>query len=154
MRMTTGPANSPQSLLAIDFGLRRIGIATGVCLTRTATPLTTLPATYGEPEWKKLDLLINEWRPDLLVVGLPYNSDGSWSEMGTLAKNFAEKLRDRYSLPVELIDERFTSSEAGSLLKEQRRQGLRNKKLHKEDVDAVAAQLIAESWMNSAAGRS
>jgi putative holliday junction resolvase len=152
--MTTRPINAPRSLLAIDFGLRRIGIATAVCLTRTATPLTTLPAADGEPEWDKLDHLIKDWQPDLIVVGLPYNSDGSWSEMGTLARSFAEKLGDRYSLQVDLIDERFTSAEAGSLLKEQRRQGLRNKKLHKEDVDAVAAQLIAESWMNSAAGRS
>jgi putative Holliday junction resolvase len=151
--MTAGSTSSPRSLLAIDFGLRRIGIATGVCLTRTAAPLTTLPAANGEPEWAKLDLLINEWQPDLLVVGLPYNSDGSWSEMGTLARNFAEKLHDRYSLPIDLIDERFTSAEAGSLLKEQRRQGLRSKKLHKENVDAVAAQLIAESWMNNAAGQ-
>jgi len=146
--------SGPRSLLAIDYGLRRIGIATAVCLTRTASPLTTLPASNGEPEWDKLDRLIKDWQPDLIVVGLPYNSDGSWSEMGTLAKGFAEKLIDRYSLPVDLIDERFTSAEAGSLLKEQRRQGLRNKKLHKEDVDAVAAQLIAESWMNTAAGRS
>jgi putative holliday junction resolvase len=152
--MTSRPINAPRSLLAIDFGLRRIGIATAVCITRTATPLTTLPAANGEPEWDKLDRLIKDWQPDLIVVGLPYNSDGSWSEMGTLARNFANKLSGRYSLPVDLVDERFTSAEAGSLLKEQRRQGLRNKKLHKEDVDAVAAQLIAESWMSSAARRS
>jgi putative Holliday junction resolvase len=71
--------------------------------------------------------------------------------MGTLAQAFADKLRGRYDLPVELIDERYTSAEAGSRLKEQRRGGLRNKRLQKEDVDAMAAQLIAESWMNAAA---
>jgi putative Holliday junction resolvase len=152
--MTTATAGSPRSLLAIDFGLRRIGIATAVLITRTASPLTTLPAADGEPEWGKLDSLVKEWQPDLIVVGLPYNSDGSWSEMSSLAQDFAAKLQDRYKLPVDLIDERYTSAEAGSLLKEQRRQGIRNKKLHKEDVDALAAQLIAESWMNSAAQRS
>ena len=152
--MTTATAGSPRSLLAIDFGLRRIGIATAVLMTRTASPLTTLPAADGEPEWGKLDSLVKEWQPDLIVVGLPYNSDGSWSEMGSLAQDFAAKLQHRYKLPVDLIDERYTSAEAGSLLKEQRRQGIRNKKLHKEDVDALAAQLIAESWMNSAAQRS
>jgi putative holliday junction resolvase len=152
--MTTATAGSPRSLLAIDFGLRRIGIATAVLITRTASPLTTLPAADGEPEWGKLDSLVKEWQPDLIVVGLPYNSDGSWSEMGSLAQDFAAKLQHRYKLPVDLIDERYTSAEAGSLLKEQRRQGIRNKKLHKEDVDALAAQLIAESWMNSASQRS
>ncbi len=152
--MTNATAGSPRSLLAIDFGLRRIGIATAVLITRTASPLATLPAADGEPEWGKLDSLVKEWQPDLIVVGLPYNSDGSWSEMGTLAQDFAAKLQHRYKLPVDLIDERYTSAEAGSLLKEQRRQGIRNKKLHKEDVDALAAQLIAESWMNSAAQRS
>jgi putative holliday junction resolvase len=149
--MTTESAESPQSLMAIDYGLRRIGIATAVLITRTASPLTTLPAVNGEPEWGKLDKLIKEWQPDLIVVGLPYNSDGSWSEMGTLARDFAAKLQLRYKLPIDLIDERYTSAEAGSLLKDQRRQGIRNKKLHKEDVDALAARLIAESWMNNAA---
>jgi putative Holliday junction resolvase len=123
-------------------------------MTRTAAPLTTLPAIDGQPDWLKLDSLIKEWQPDLIVVGLPYNSDGSWSEMGTRAKQFAAELTQRYGLPSELIDERFTSAEAGSRLREQRRKGMRNKKLHKEDVDAMAAQLIAESWMNSAAGQS
>lgn len=152
--MTTATAGSPRSLLAMDFGLRRIGIATAVLITRTASPLTTLPASNGEPDWLKLDSLVKEWQPDLIVVGLPYNSDGSLSEMGSLAREFAAKLQHRYKLPVDLIDERYTSAEAGSLLKEQRRQGIRNKKLHKEDLDALAARLIAESWMNSAAQRS
>lgn len=152
--MKNDTAESPQSFLAIDFGLRRIGIATAILLTKSASPLTTLPASDGEPDWQKLDGLVKEWQPDLLVVGLPYNSDGSWSEMGTLAQAFATKLQGRYDLPVELIDERYTSAEAGSRLKEQRRGGLRNKRLQKEDVDAMAAQLIAESWMNAAAKRS
>lgn len=152
--MTASSADGPRSLLAIDYGLRRIGIATGICLTRMAAPLTTVSAVDGKPDWPRLDNLVNEWQPDLIVVGLPYNSDGSWSEMGTLAEQFAAELRTRYKRPVELIDERFTSAEAGSRLKEQRREGIRNKKLQKEDVDAMAAQLIAESWMNNAAGRS
>lgn len=152
--MTTATAGAPRSLMAIDYGLRRIGIATAVLMTRTASPLATLPATDGEPEWHKLDSLVKEWQPDLIVVGLPYNSDGSESEMGSRARDFAAKLQHRYKLPVDLIDERYTSAEAGSLLKERRRQGIRNKKLQKEDVDALAAQLIAESWMNSAAQRS
>jgi len=152
--MKNNPAESPRSFLAMDFGLRRIGVAIALLLTNSASPLTTVPASDGEPDWQKLDGLVKEWQPDLIVVGLPYNTDGSWSEMGTLAQAFAAKLRGRYDLPVELIDERYTSAEAGSRLKEQRRGGLRNKRLQKEDVDAMAAQLIAESWMNAGAKRS
>ena len=87
--MTPATAGAPRSLMAIDYGLRRIGIATAVLMTRTASPLTTLPAADGEPEWHKLDGLVKEWQPDLIVVGLPYNSDGSESEMGSRARDFA-----------------------------------------------------------------
>ncbi|MCP4001614.1 MAG: Holliday junction resolvase RuvX [Gammaproteobacteria bacterium] len=138
-----------QSLIAIDYGLRRIGIATGACLTGISTPLTTLSATQGTPDWAVLDKVIQEWQPDLLVLGLPYNKDGSESDMTTAVKLFADKLQSHYTLPVEFIDERYTSVEAEAILKEQRRTGIRTKKLKKEDVDAKAAQIIAESWMRT-----
>jgi putative Holliday junction resolvase len=141
------PDKSYRSLIAVDYGLRRIGVATGVCLTGTSTPLTTISATQGTPDWAALDKIMQEWQPDLLVLGLPYNKDGSESDMTTAVKLFADSLRSRYPLPVEFIDERYTSVEAEAILKEQRRTGIRTKKLKKEDVDAKAAQIIAESWM-------
>jgi putative Holliday junction resolvase len=141
------PDKSYRNLIAVDYGLRRIGIATGACLTGTGTPLTTISATQGTPDWAALDKIMREWQPDLLVVGLPYNKDGSESDMTTAVKLFADSLRSRYPLPVEFIDERYTSVEAEAILKEQRRTGIRTKKLKKEDVDAKAAQIIAESWM-------
>ena len=147
--MTSEPNSAPQRLLALDFGLRRIGVATGSCLTGTANPLETVKAVANEPNWVRIDQLIKEWSPDLIVLGLPYNTDGSNSAMTEVVKQFSTALKTRYQLPVEFVDERYTSVEAESLLREQRRQGIRNKKLKKEDVDAVAAQLIAESWMNT-----
>ena len=138
------------SLLALDFGLRRIGVATGSRLTGTASALETVTAVAGEPNWARIDQLIREWAPDLIVLGLPYNKDGSDSDMTDVVRKFAATLQLRHQLRVEFIDERYTSVEAESLLREQRRQGIRNKKLKKEDVDAVAAQLIAESWLNTA----
>jgi putative Holliday junction resolvase len=143
------PAKPYRSLIALDYGLRRIGVATGTCPTATATPLTTISAIQGEPDWVALDKIINEWQPDLLVLGLPYNQDGSESEMTLAVQKIAVALKSRYPLPVEFIDERYTSVEAEALLKDQRRQGIRTKKLKKEDVDAKAAQLIAESWMQT-----
>jgi putative Holliday junction resolvase len=140
----------PQRLLALDFGLQRIGMATGSSLTGTASPLETVNAIAGEPDWARISQLIGEWAPDLIVLGLPYNKDGSDSDMTGVVRRFAATLKTRFQLPVEFVDERYTSVEAESLLREHRRQGIRNKKLKKEDVDAVAAQLIAESWLNTA----
>jgi len=151
---TIGRKNSPKSLLALDFGLKRIGIATGSCLTQTASPLETITAVAGEPNWKRLGQLISEWTPDVIVLGLPTNSDGTESAMTSLVRDFAEQLMARYETPVEFVDERYTSAEAEALLKEQRRQGTRTKKLKKEDVDAMAASLIAESWIRTSAGPS
>jgi len=143
----------PGSLLALDFGMRRIGLAVGTPLTGTATPLTTVSARNGEPEWQKLDAAVNEWRPELLVLGLPYNSDHSESAMTARVRKFAEILTQRYQLEVNLIDERYTSAEAETILKLQRQSGVRNKRIRKEDVDSMAAAIIAESWMRAGNNR-
>lgn len=141
--------SNPASLLALDFGLRRIGVATGSPLTGTASPLTTVSAADGVPNWATLDALIEEWRPDLLIVGLPRNTDGSESEMSSRARNFAAELEQRYGIVISLADERYTSAEAETILKQQRQSGARNKRIKKEDVDSMAATLIAESWMRA-----
>jgi putative Holliday junction resolvase len=147
--LTEKPDKPYRTLIAVDYGLRRIGIATGTCLTGTSSPLTTISATQGAPDWSAFDMVLREWQPDLLVLGLPFNKDGSESDMTTAVKEFAATLQARYSIPIEFIDERYTSVEAEAILKEQRRLGIRKKKLKKEDVDAQAAQIIAESWMQN-----
>lgn len=141
------PAPLDQSLIALDYGGRRIGVATASGITGTASALTTIAARAGEPDWVSLDSIIKDWQPNLLIVGLPYNIDGTESEMTVIVRNFAANLQDRYKLSVELVDERYTSVEAEARLKDERRRGIRNKKLKKEDVDAKAAQIIAESWL-------
>ncbi len=147
--MTNTPDKPPRSLLALDFGLRRIGIATGSCVTGTASALVTIDAHEGEPDWDRLDELVKEWQPELLVLGLPLSPQGEVTDLANIVTDFADLLKSRYELPVELVDERYTSVEAESLLKEQRRSGVRNKRLKKTDIDSLAAQLIAESWMRS-----
>jgi len=137
------------SVLAFDYGKRRIGIATGSGITGTASVLTTLSSVSGEPDWSSIEKIIREWKPDTLIVGMPYNMDGSESEMSGLASEFATTLNTRYQLPVELVDERLSSAEASSILKEQRRQGLRTKKVNKTEIDSLAACLIAETWLRS-----
>ena len=136
-----------KAILAIDFGARRIGIASGSVISGTSSQVATLAATNGEPDWQQFDNIVSEWGPDLLVVGMPYNMDGSESAMSEKAKVFAGVLAERYDLPVDMVDERLTSAEASSILKEQRRLGLKTKKINKAEIDSLAACLIAESWL-------
>ncbi len=144
-------SNSPAitAILAFDFGGRRIGVASGSAITGTSSVVTTLRAQQGVPDWQELDTIIKEWRPDILIIGMPYNMDGTESEMSKRAKEFAELLGGRYDLPTDTIDERLTSAEASSILKEQRRLGLKTKKVNKEEIDSLAACLIAESWLQT-----
>lgn len=129
-----------QTLLGFDFGLQKIGIATGQCLTRSATPLTIIKAKEGKPDWSALDPLIKEWQPDQLVVGNPLNMDGTESELSRRAQKFARRLAARYSLPVTTMDERLSTREA-------REQAAAYD--HSGQVDAIAAAIIVENWLNS-----
>jgi putative Holliday junction resolvase len=137
---------SPQLALSFDFGRRRLGVACGDTLSRTASPLTGIPNYPSGPPWESVDTLIREWRPALLVVGLPYNADGSESGMSASARGFAAELARRYALPIRLIDERYSSLEAESRLKGEREAGLRKRRVAKADVDAAAACVILERW--------
>lgn len=120
--------------LAFDYGEKRIGVAIGQTLTRTASPLTTLPAKHGQPAWDAVSRLIAEWRPDCLVVGMPTTVDGAPHPLAAAIERFVRRLRGRFGLPIALIDERLSSSAAAAL-----DGGTRN-------LDARAAQLILETW--------
>jgi putative Holliday junction resolvase len=111
--------------MAFDFGARRIGLACGDTVSRTATPLAGIANGHSGPRWDTLDSLMRDWQPGLLVVGLPYNVDGSESAMSGTVRAFAARLTERYALPVSLIDKR---------------------RLGKADVDAAAACVILERW--------
>ena len=144
------PQTPATTALVFDYGRRRIGVALANRLSGTAKGLTALNARDGEPDWPALDRLIAEWGPDVLVSGLPYNADGSESDMTDEVRNFVALLAGRYSLAVETIDERLTSAEAEALLKEQRQSGARRRRIRKEDIDQAAAQIIAQSWLRNA----
>ncbi len=136
----------PRIVLAFDFGQRRIGVACGDTVSRSAAPHGVVPAVSGGPRWEVIDALLAEWQPALLVVGLPYNADGSESAMTDGARSFAAELARRYRKPVALIDERYSSLEAGARLKSARESGLRRRRVVKADVDAAAACVILERW--------
>ena len=129
-------------VLAFDFGTRRIGVAVGNELLKSARELTPLPARDGIPDWNQLARLVEEWEPDLFVVGLPLNMDGSESAMSTRARKFGNRLHGRYGKPCQMVDERGTTGEAKQIAHAAGHRG----NYRKDSVDGIAAVLILEGW--------
>jgi len=136
------PETQPGTILAFDFGLKRIGVAVGEPETGTAHPLPGIALT-GDARFAAIGALVAQWRPATLVVGLPLAANGSTHDMTRRAERFARQLHGRFRLPVELVDERFTSVEA-----ENRTRGRRAGRLA---VDSIAAQLILEQYLDERA---
>lgn len=125
----------PRTLLAFDYGKRRIGVAVGQTLTATATPLAIVPCRRRGPDWREIARLIARWQPAALIVGIPLNMDGTEQPMTRAARHFARQLEQRYGLPVHGVDERLSSVEA------------RARRQSPGDLDAIAAQVILETWL-------
>ncbi len=141
------PEHKPDlTLLAFDFGHRRIGVAVGQRVTASASPLGAAANTDDGPDWRRIERWIEEWQPDLLLVGMPYHADGSRSDMSADVDAFVAAL-GRFGLPVATVDERYTSLEGRAVLRDARAAGRRGR-IRKETVDAAAAVLIAERWLN------
>ena len=135
----------PETIIAFDFGLRRIGVAVGQPITGSASPLGVIGNGANGPDWPRLDRLLAEWQPARLIVGMPQNSDGSPAAIAASVDSFVSGLA-RYALPVDTVDERYSSLEARELLVTGRRLG-RTRRIARETVDAAAAVLIAERWL-------
>jgi putative holliday junction resolvase len=125
-----------QTLLAFDFGMKKIGVAVGQTITESATPLVQLAAKDGIPAWEALENLMKTWKADALIVGIPYNMDGSDQEMTFAAKKFGHRLQDRFKRPVYFVDERLSSIEARRLYDPA-----------SDSLDSYAAKLILEAWL-------
>jgi putative Holliday junction resolvase len=136
----------PTIIVAIDFGLRRIGIASGDTLTRATHLRSTISNGPNGPDWRALERVLADTRPARIAVGEPYNADGSVSPLTDAARRFATELATRSSLPVDLVDERWSSQDAEERLREQRASGERRRRVTREDVDAAAAAVILERW--------
>jgi putative pre-16S rRNA nuclease len=136
---------SPQLILAFDFGTRRIGLATGDTLTRTARGLSTLDCGRGTP-WPAIDKIYADLQPSQLIVGLPLNMDGTPTALTAAARSFAAELEARYRKPVALVDERLSSREAEAELRGARAAGLKRRRASHADVDMIAARILLERW--------
>ena len=137
-----------QTVLAFDFGFKRIGIASGDTLTRTAAPRPAAAVHQHGPDWDAITREVRMLSPGLLVVGAPYNADGSPGALAPAARRFAAELESRFSLPVNMVDERWSSLEASAALKAQRASGERKRRVRKEDIDSAAAAVILRRWLS------
>ncbi len=138
-------------LVAFDFGLTRIGMATGDSLTGTAAPRPAVSARQGEPDWDSIGREMRAFNPGRVVVGAPYNADGTAGALLPRARRFAGEIKRRFALPVSLVDERFSSLEASEALKSRRARGER-RRLRREDIDSAAAAVILERWLSGEPG--
>jgi len=132
---------TPRTALGFDYGAIRIGVAVGQELTGSARPLIALPRRDRPPDWQAIARLIDEWRPNVLVVGVPRHADGTDSKVTGPALAFARELETRFQLPVATVDERLSSREAGERLT-----GASRRRKQNTPLDPMAAAVILESW--------
>ena len=134
----------PKVVMAFDFGLKHIGIAIGQEITRTASTFYSINATEGHPDWTELDKIITEWKPNLFVVGDPFNMDGTRSKIQDLSDNFSSALNKRYDINIEKSDERLSSREA-----KERLENLQIGTRDSSNKHSISAQVILEDWFRS-----
>jgi len=132
------------TLLAFDFGTKRIGVAVGNTIAHTTRPLVTLHGEQNESRFAAIETLLKEWQPAALIVGLPCNDDGTPHEMTRLCRRFANRLKGRFNLPVILVDERYTSASASTQLNEMGVRGIKQKTM----IDQIAAQHILQAYFD------
>ena len=123
-------------ILAIDFGLKKVGLAIGNTLTKTSMPISTIFYKSKQELFNLLEKHVNEWKPEFIIIGNPLNMDQTESEMSKLAEKFSTQFSKKFNLAVELVDERLSSFEAKEFVKD-------------DNLDAMAAKLILDSWMNN-----
>ena len=141
--------NNVTTVLGFDYGARRIGIALGNVISRSARALEVLGNGERGPDWPRLDSVVREWRPDALLVGLPLTIDDGEQAASRAARTFALELQSRYGLEVTLVDERHSSQEAAHRFAARRAGGVAKPK-HAAALDAVAAEIIVERWLEHA----
>jgi putative Holliday junction resolvase len=136
------------TLIGFDFGAKRIGLAVGETSTGIANPLGAIEGEANEKRFADIDRIVAEWHPVAFVVGQPHHSDGSEHVVAKLAEKFARRLAARYKVPVMLVDETLTSATAEAELR-----NMRTRAARKTDVDALAATLILQSYLDQPGGR-
>jgi putative pre-16S rRNA nuclease len=139
--------------LGFDFGLKRIGIASGDTVSATAAPCAAVSVIRGTADWPAIRQVLRQYRPEVLVVGSPRHADGSPSALAGAADRFAAELGHRAALPVVRVDEYASSIEALAALRAARASGSRRRRVRRPDIDAAAAAIILQRWLQGQDGQ-
>jgi len=131
--------------LGIDYGLKNIGLAYGQTLTQTAQTLPALKAKDGIPNWQQVQQVLEQWQPDIVIIGLPLNMDGTESELCQRVRKFGNRLHGRFNAKIDFMDERLSSY---AVKEEEKARGHKGD-YGKNPIDSLAAQLILEDWLRS-----
>lgn len=143
-------ASTTLTVFALDYGTKKLGVAVGQTLTRTAMGIAVLPVKNLEPDWPQLDALVQRWKPNRFVVGLPFNMDGTENAMTEKARAFALSVSARYDRHCDTVDERLSTREAREITRENA-QRIGKRPDDRAKVDAMAAQLLLEQWFETQA---
>ena len=136
----------PSTVLGFDFGMKHIGLAVGQSITHSATPLKTLSALDGIPDWNAIQSLIDEWRPTALIVGLPLTMDGSEQPISFAARRFMNRLKEHFGLPIFEVDERLSSWAAKDEMGTGVARTAKKRRAARDKVHSCAAALLIEQW--------
>ena len=134
-------------LIGFDYGTKKTGVAIAQRITQTATALNIIEMKNGCPQWSQLDQIINDYRPDLAIIGSPGKTSQETSALTKKIENFASVIEKRYTMPTKLFDESYSTKLAKEELKNQRQTGILNKKIKKGQVDSMAAKIILEQFL-------
>lgn len=132
------------NIIGFDFGQKRIGVAIGNNISKSAQALITIESASSNQKFEAIQKIMDEWQPVSIVVGVPFNVDGSEHKVTNLCKNFAKQLEQKYALPIHLIDERYTSIEAGYEIQDKKIDPKKKKLL----IDQIAAKIILQSYLD------
>jgi putative holliday junction resolvase len=136
-----------ETVIGFDLGTKKIGIAVGQTITHTASGLETISHVENKPDWEKIKILLSEWQPYALIVGIPYNMDDSEQPLTVAARKFSRQLSGRFDLPVHLVDERLSTRASWQILHEHAAK--KNYKKKRQQIDQVSATLIVETWFST-----
>jgi putative Holliday junction resolvase len=132
------------NVLGFDYCKKRIGLATGQTITSSATPCKTINQVNGNPDWSAIETEIQQWKPQALIVGMPYHTDGSENEMTAAVRQFCYELEKRFKLPVFEVNEALSSQQAEEILK----QSIKITQQNKAEIDKMAAAIIVQRWLD------
>lgn len=132
------------TVLGFDYGNKRIGLATGQTITNSASPCKTINQIGGNPDWQAIEHEIQQWKPQALIVGMPYHTDGSENKMTETVQHFCYELEKRFKLPIIEVNEALSSQQAEEILKE----SIKINKQNKHEIDRIAAAIIVQRWLN------